>query len=207
MSRERLTVTPSQTVGPFFHFGLVRESTRSGRGREGAGTMAGPAARGQRISLRIRVTDADGQPVPDAIVELWQADADGRYVRPADASRPAIADAGPDSIDFWGFGRMPTSSDGTCGFETIRPGLVVDPDRRFQAAHIDLCVFARGLLRHLYTRIYFAGDDRLDQDVVLASVPADRRQTLLARPVEGAPGNWAFELRLQGADETVFFDL
>ena len=206
MSRERLTATPSQTVGPFFHFGLVRESARAGRAREGAGTMAGPGTRGERITLRIRVTDADGRPVPDALVELWQADADGCYVRPADASKPAIADAAS-GIDFWGFGRMPTSPDGTCVFETIRPGLVADPDGRFQAAHIDLCFFSRGLLRHLYTRLYFAGDDRLDEDVVLAGVPADRRQTLLATPVDGAPGHWSFELRLQGADETVFFDL
>ena len=194
MSRERLTATPSQTVGPFFHFGLVRDGVH--------GTMAGAGTRGQRITLRIHVTDADGLPVPDAIVELWQADADGRYVRPDDVSRPVATDD-----RFIGFGRLPTSPDGTCVFETIRPGLVADPEGRFQAAHINLCFFSRGLLRHLYTRIYFAGDDRLDEDVVLANVPADRRQTLLATPVEGAPAQWRFALRLQGAGETVFFDL
>jgi protocatechuate 3,4-dioxygenase alpha subunit len=196
MSRERLIATPSQTVGPFFHFGLVRDSA--------GGTMAGPGTRGERITLRIRVSDGDGRPVPDAIVELWQADADGRYVRPEEASPPAVVDASP---GFTGFGRMPTSPDGTCVFETIRPGVVADPDGRFQAAHIDVCFFARGLLRHLYSRIYFAGDDRLDQDVVLASVPADRRQTLLATRVDGAQGDWSFDLRLQGTGETVLFDL
>lgn len=194
MSRERLTATPSQTVGPFFHFGLVREGAH--------GTMAGPGARGQRITLSVRVTDADELPVPDAIVELWQADADGRYVRPDDPSQPVATDG-----RFVGFGRMPTSADGTCVFETIRPGLVADAGGRFQAAHINLCFFSRGLLRHLYTRIYFAGDDRLDEDVVLANVPADRRQTLLALPIDGAPAHWTFALRLQGAGETVFFDL
>jgi protocatechuate 3,4-dioxygenase alpha subunit len=205
MSRERLTATPSQTVGPFFHFGLARESAGSGLVREDArGTMAGPGTRGQPITLRIRVTDADGAPVPDAMVELWQADADGRYVRPDDPSMSAGTDAGP---PFTGFGRMPTSKDGTCVFGTIRPGVVSDPEGRFQAAHINVCFFARGLLRQLYTRIYFAGDERLDEDVVLAEVPADRRPTLLAKPADGAPGEWSFDLRLQGTDETVFFDL
>jgi protocatechuate 3,4-dioxygenase alpha subunit len=196
MTRERLIATPSQTVGPFFHFGLIHEGVRR--------TMAGPGTRGERVTLRIRVTDGDGAPVPDAVIELWQADADGRYVRPADPSLPAADDGGP---DFTGFGRQPTSQDGTCVFETIRPGVVSDPENRFQAAHVDLCFFSRGLLRHLYTRIYFAGDDRLAEDVVLAGVPADRRRTLVATPVDDAPGEWAFDLRLQGADETVFFDI
>ena len=202
---ERLIATPSQTVGPFFHLGLVRASTRTGLAREGAlGAMAGPATRGERIALHVRVTDGDGTPVPDAMVELWQADADGRYVRPDDPSSAAAGIAAP---EFIGFGRLPTSQDGTCVFATIRPGLVAAPDGRFQAAHINLCFFSRGLLRHLYTRIYFSGDDRLDEDVVLANVPADRRETLMAKPIAGAPGGWSFELRLQGTDETVFFDL
>lgn len=204
MSRERLVATPSQTVGPFFHFGLVRAGTRSGLAREGAlGSMAGPATRGERITLRVRVTDGDGTPVPDAMVELWQADADGRYVRP---DNPTMAAAGTAPPEFTGFGRLPTSQDGTCVFTTIRPGLVASPDGRFQAAHINLCFFSRGLLRHLYTRIYFSGDDRLGDDVVLANVPVERRATLLATPA-GAPGEWSFDLRLQGTDETVFFDL
>lgn len=196
MSRERLIATPSQTVGPFFHFGLVRDAER--------GAMAGPDARGERMTLRIRVTDGDGVPVPDALIELWQADADGCYVRPADPSMPADAAAG---VPFTGFGRMPTSPDGTCVFHTIRPGRVADTEGRLQAAHVNVCFFSRGLLRHLYTRIYFAGDEGLGEDVVLAGVPADRRQTLLATPAGGAAGEWTFELRLQGGNETVFFDL
>jgi len=196
MRRDRLVATPSQTVGPFFYFGLVHQGAR--------GTMTGPAARGERITLHIRVTDGDEVPVPDAIIELWQADVDGRYVRPSDPSNLHATDDVP---DFTGYGRMPTSTDGTCRFETIRPGPVSDPSGRVQAPHIDVCVFARGLLRQIYTRIYFAGDHRLDDDVVLASVPQDRRATLLATPLAQAPGAWSFPIRLQGADETVFFDL
>jgi protocatechuate 3,4-dioxygenase alpha subunit len=196
MSRERLIATPSQTVGPFFYFGLVHQGAR--------GTIAGPGARGERVTLHIRVTDGDELPVPDAIIELWQADADGRYVRPADPSKPEVIG---DALDFLGYGRMPTSKDGACVFETIRPGPVADPSGQLQAPHIDVCFFARGLLRQIYTRIYFAGDSRLTDDVVLASVPADRRATLIATPVASAPGEWSFDIRLQGANETVFFDL
>ena len=196
MSRERLIATPSQTVGPFFYFGLVHQGAR--------GTMAGPATRGEHIRLHIRVTDGDELPVPDAIIELWQADADGRYVRPDDPTRPALAG---DEPDFIGYGRQPTSMDGTCMFETIRPGPIGEASGRFQAAHIDVCFFARGLLRQIYTRIYFAGDRRLVDDVVLAAVPEERRPTLFARPLAATSGEWSFDLRLQGANETVFFDL
>ena len=166
--------------------------------------MAGPGASGERVKLHIRVTDGDDVPVPDAIIELWQADADGRYVRPDDSSKPEVAGEAP---DFIGYGRMPTSMDGTCVFETIRPGPVIDPSGQFQAPHINVCFFSRGLLRQIYTRIYFSGDDRLQEDVVLACVPADRRATLLATPVASASGEWSFDIRLQGAGETVFFDL
>jgi protocatechuate 3,4-dioxygenase, alpha subunit len=192
---ERLIATPSQTVGPFFHFGLVHQGAR--------GTMAGPGTRGEHIKLHIRVTDGEEVPVPDAIIELWQADADGRYVRPDDPARPALTGA----PDFIGYGRQPTSTDGTCVFETIRPGPIGDPAGRVHAAHIDVCFFARGILRQIYTRIYFAGDSRLTDDVVLASVPVERRATLLATPMADVPGQWSFDIRLQGANETVFFDL
>jgi protocatechuate 3,4-dioxygenase alpha subunit len=183
MSRERLTAIPSQTVGPFFHFGLTQHPS--------LGTMAGPDVQGERLRVHVSVIDGDGQPVPDALVELWQADANGQYSSPA----------------FSGFGRLPTSAEGSCVFDTIRPGLVHDESGLFQASHINVCLFARGLLRQLYTRIYFAGDDRLKDDVVLAAIPDERRQTLLAVPVAGAAGDWRFDIRLQGAGETVFLDL
>lgn len=185
---ERPFATPSQTVGPFFHFGLATNPD--------LGRMAKPGTPGTHVRLRIRVTDGDGQPVPDALIELWQADASGRYATLEDG--PAAADT------FTGFGRLPTGADGVCCFETILPGRVADAQGRTQAPHINVCFFSRGLLRQIYTRIYFEGEGDLDRDAILALVPPPRRPTLLARPVGD---EWHFEIRLQGADETVFFDL
>jgi protocatechuate 3,4-dioxygenase, alpha subunit len=180
-----LVATASQTVGPFFHFGLAAN--------EALGRVAPPDADGERIRLRVRVLDGDGAPVPDALIETYQADARGRY------------GASP----FHGFGRLPTGEDGTCVFETVRPG-AVSGEPGPQAPHVNVCVFARGLLRHLYTRIYFPDAGDLERDPLLALVPGPRRETLLARPAAG-PGadsaEWEFVIRLQGAGETVFFDL
>jgi protocatechuate 3,4-dioxygenase alpha subunit len=187
----RLVATSSQTVGPFFHFVLADNAT--------LGCLVRDDTRGERIRLRIRVFDGDGAPVPDALIELWQADADGVYVRPQ-ALEDVLTPTG-----FCGFGRLPTGPDGACVFETIRPGAERDAQGRAQAAHINVCLLARGLLRQIYTRIYFAGDPDLASDVVLALVPEGRRPTLLAQA--GGPGEWAFDLRLQGDAETVFFDL
>jgi protocatechuate 3,4-dioxygenase alpha subunit len=181
--------TSSQTVGPFFHFGLAADPA--------LGTVAAPGTCGERIQLHIRVLDADGLPVPDALVELYQADADGRY--PPSSAR---------AVDgFTGFGRLPTAEDGSCVFDTIRPGGVATEGGTRQAAHVNVCVFARGLLRHLYTRIYFDADPALADDPLLSLVPAGRRRTLLARRRAGDPATWDFTIRLQGDDETVFFDL
>ena len=104
---------------------------------------------------------------------------------------------------FWGFGRLPTDAEGHCLFETIRPG----PTEPGGAAHVNICLFMRGMLRHIYTRVYFAGDPALAADPVLALVPADRRATLVAAADPAAAGEWRFDIRLQGAGETVFFDL
>jgi protocatechuate 3,4-dioxygenase alpha subunit len=190
--------TASQTVGPFFHFGLGRNPA--------LGQIAPPDAPGERIQVRVRVVDGDGIPLPDALIELYQADADGRYAQDA----------------FSGFGRLPTDHNGVCLFETIRPGAVPDGRGGVQAPHINVCLFARGLLRHICTRVYFPGDPALATDPVLALVPRARRQTLMACLVEedvaqapGAPGAtavprlpiWEFAIRLQGEGETVFFDL
>jgi protocatechuate 3,4-dioxygenase, alpha subunit len=186
-----LVATSSQTVGPFFHFGLADNAT--------LGCLVRDDTRGERIRLRIRVLDGDSAPVPDALVELWQADADGVYVRlqdPKDVLTPT---------GFCGFGRLPTGPDGACVFETIRPGAERDERGRTQASHINVCLLARGLLRQIYTRIYFAGDPDLGSDAVLALVPEGRRPTLFAHP--GGVGEWVFDLRLQGDAETVFFDL
>lgn len=183
--------TPSQTVGPFFHFGLTT--------RAELGQMAGPDTPGERIHLRVRVVDGAGDAVPDAIVELWQADAMGRYPTPADVAPGVPAHTYP------AWGRLPTGADGWCEFETILPGSVAGTDGRPQAPHINACLFMRGLLRHVYTRIYFPGDDRLGVDPVLQAVPAERRGTLLAE--RSAGGIWEFEIHMQGPHETVFLDI
>jgi protocatechuate 3,4-dioxygenase alpha subunit len=178
--------SPSQTVGPFFHFGLAPT--------DALGQLAGDGTRGERIRLRVRVLDGDGIPLPDALVEIYQADADGAYGRPP----------------FSGFGRLATIEDGTCVFETIYPGRVADGRGAFQAPHVNVCLFARGLQRHVYTRIYFAGDEALRADPLLTLVPEDRRSTLIASAIDSSPGRertWEFVIRLQGNAETVFFDL
>ena len=180
-----MIATSSQTVGPFFSFGLTTNATLA--------RVAAPDCAGEHITLRVRIVDGDGVPVPDAMVELWQADANGTY--------------GPPTEQFRGFGRLGTDADGSCTFETIRPGSVSDARGAVEAPHVNLCIFMRGLLRHVYTRAYFAGDATRAQDVVLAQVPDERRHTLVARPVAESAGEWLFEVHLQGEHETVFFDL
>jgi protocatechuate 3,4-dioxygenase alpha subunit len=168
MSGETRVATASQTVGPFFHFGLTQKPN---------GRLVERLGAGEAITLVIRVTDGDGAPLPDALVEVMQ-----------------------DGV-FW---RMPTDDDGTCVFETVRARVSADRPGH-TASHVFVCLFARGLLRQVQTRIYFAGDPALDLDPVLALVPPERRPTLLARPDPADGQRWTFALRLQGADETVFF--
>jgi len=133
-----------------------------------------------RIALAIRVLDGAGAPVDDALVEIWQPDGSGGS---------------------YAFGRLATGEDGSCEFETIQP-----PVPSSGAAHVSVCVFARGLLHHVLTRVYFDGDERLGQDPVLALVPEHRRATLVAHRDAAAPGRWIFDIHLQGEQETVFFD-
>ena len=187
--RPRLIATSSQTVGPFFHFGLTVN--------ENLGLVASPDTPGEHIRLGIRVLDGAGEPVPDAMVELYQADADGRYPESPEPPAPGF---------FSGFGRLPTGADGRCQFKTIRPG-PVRTNGSEQASHIDVCLLARGLLRQIYTRIYFRDDPALATDPVLTLVAEERRATLIAEPSAGDPGTWDFVIRLQGNEETVFFDL
>lgn len=195
MSEPDLVAIPSQTVGPFFHFGLPETPT--------LGCLAGPGARGHRIWLSMRVVDGDGAPVPDAMIEIWQADGDG-VVPPLPAP-----DAAAVQPAFTGFGRLATDADGTCAFETVRPGYVAESEAGAgtQAPHINICLFARGLLRQIHTRVYFPDEPGLGSDPVLALVPADRRQTLLATASPADRDLWRFDIRLQGEGETVFFDV
>jgi protocatechuate 3,4-dioxygenase, alpha subunit len=185
-----LTPTPSQTAGPFFHLGLT--DSRS------VCCVAGEGAMGERVWLTFRVLDGDGVPVPDAMIELWQADSDGNY---------PYHDSKPLSETFRGFGRLATAEDGSCTFETIKPGRVPGPDGTLQAPHINVSVFARGLLKRLSTRAYFAGDPAHAEDPVLALVPENRRATLLSQPDPSRSGGWTFVIRLRGEGETVFFDV
>ncbi len=189
VSVEALVASGSQTVGPFFHFGLATEPQ--------LGLMAGPETEGERIRVRIRVFDGAAVPLNDALVELWQADASGHYVDRPDGDDPAPG------ASFRGWGRLPTNDAGECEFETVRPGPVA-AEGVVQAAHINVCLFARGMLRHVFTRFYFEGDPMLRQDPVLELVPEVRRTTLIAK---AQPDAWTFDIRLQGPLETVFFDL
>jgi len=184
---------PSQTAGPFLHLGLT--DTRC------VPCIAGPKIKGERVWLTIKVSDGDGTPVDDAVLEIWQANADGKYKHPDDWQEKSI------EADWLGFGRMATEQDGTCKFETVRPGRVPGPGDRLQAPHLNLAIFARGMLRQLYTRIYFEGDPANSEDPVMGLIPPARRQTLLARRDGANPERWRFEVYLQGEQETVFFDV
>jgi protocatechuate 3,4-dioxygenase, alpha subunit len=187
-----LVLTPSQTVGPFFRIELTTDE-------HCVKCVAGPQAQGERVWITFRVLDGDSAPVNDAMLEIWQADANGKYNHPDDA-RPKQLDPG-----WLGFGRLGTGDDGTCILETIKPGRVLNGT--LQAPHLSLAVFARGMLKQLYTRVYFAGDAANNDDPVLRLIPPDRRETLMARPDPNRRGYWLFDVILQGDHETVFFDV
>ncbi len=188
-----LTPTPSQTVGPFFHLGCTEHSS--------VGSLITPATKGERIHLVCRVFDGEGQTVSDAMIEIWQANAEGRYAHPEDTQSVPL------DPNFNGFGRLATDEHGVCVFETIKPGRVPGNDGAVQAPHINVSIFARGILLRLATRAYFAGDPANAEDPVLALAPADRRFTLLAHPDAAGNSRWLFEIHLCGANETVFFDV
>jgi protocatechuate 3,4-dioxygenase alpha subunit len=187
--------TGSQTVGPFFHDCLLRaDAVRN--------VLVGAATEGDRIRIEGRVFDGDGVGVPDAVLEIWQANHYGRYNHPADMRDLRLDPA------FTGFGRAGTDVAGAFWFETIKPGRVPFDRERLQAPHICVALFARGLLNHLATRLYFADEPANSDDPVLTLVPAVRRATLLAQPanVDGA-SVYRMDIVLQGAGETVFFNL
>lgn len=190
--------TPSQTLGPFFAYALTPEEY----GRQGIASniLVDPHTAGERIHVVGRVLDGAGAPVGDAMIEIWQANAAGRYNHPAD-DRDGQSDSEIDPY-FNGFGRCGTDDDGCFDFVTIKPGSHGDDD----APHINVCVSARGMLLHLYTRLYFGDEGEANgRDRALALVPDDRIETLLARRNDA--GHYVWDIRLQGADETVFFDL
>lgn len=207
--------TPSQTVGPFFHYGLPWKGGADlvGKSDMGARPELFPAAhdllarsaptgrpQGEIIEIAGRVLDGNGEPVPDAMIEIWQANAAGRY-----ASIDDPRDEAPLDPHFIGFGRAATSEEGIYRFRTIRPGRVPGPGNTLQAPHIALSVFGRGLLKRLATRLYFADGQGNDVDPILALVPEARRGTLIATLTAG--GIWWLDIVLHGAQETVFFEL
>jgi len=184
---------PSQTVGPYFSICLEGPCSVQ---------MIAPAdVKGERVKLTCAVFDRAGKPVSDSLIEIWQANADGKYNHPSDQQPKPVESA------FWGFGRQVTDKNGVCKFETIKPGRVPCWRNTLQAPHLEVAVFARGILKQLVTRIYFSGDEANGECPVLALVPKARRQTLLAKPVRGQPGSWRHEIHLSGAKETVFFDI
>jgi protocatechuate 3,4-dioxygenase, alpha subunit len=182
--------TPSQTIGPFFAVGLGPGWTDLTEGTAG----------GERIAVEGHVIDGDGKPVPDAMLEIWQADPQGRYPDPADP---------PQSARFHGIGRALTDARGTYRFVTVKPGRVDAPSGALQAPHVTLVVFARGLLRHLMTRIYFGDEPSNAADPVLASIadPAVRRTLIAEREEQGTTAHYRFDVILQGEGETAFFDI
>ena len=175
----------SQTVGPFFRIGLEY-------------LCAQPDAPPSPDALTIHgcVLDGAGHPVPDALLELWYADRDGKY-----STQPPNSPQCPPP----GFARVATDEAGCFRFQLLKPGQVDTGDGRMQAPHVVVLVFARGLLRHLITRMYFPGDAANDADPVLQSIPAERRATLIPKRDPANPASLQWNIRLQGEEETVFF--
>ena len=175
-----LHATTSQTVGPYLHIGMTWLVTEN---------LASRNVPGERIAIEGRVLDGDGKPVNDASVEIWQADAKGKY----------------GAKGFRGFGRSNTDAKGRFRFKTIKPGRVPGRDGTLQAPHIAVNIFMRGQLKQLVTRIYFEGEKANEIDPVLARIedPA-RRQTLVAKRTANG---YRFDIRIQGEGETVFFDM
>lgn len=193
-------ITPSQTVGPYFAYGLTPTGKYDWKDTF-TNNLVTPDASGERIRLEGRVFDGDGQPIIDSMLEIWQADAQGRYASPVDKRAPANA-------SFKGFGRVGTDQDGRYSFETVKPGAVPGPDGTMQAPHILMAVFARGMLRQSYTRIYFADEAANAGDPILALVPSERRATLIAgRSMKDGHPVYTFDIRMQGDAETVFFEV
>jgi protocatechuate 3,4-dioxygenase alpha subunit len=191
----KLIPTPSQTVGPFFHLALDRPQWNDL-------TRDGPT--GERIVVTGQVRDGDGMPVADACLELWQANAAGRYAHPDDTRQDKPLDP-----NFRGFGRVSTDAEGGFRFATIRPGAVPGRGNAVQAPHIAVAVFARGLLRQLVTRSYFGDEPANESDPILSSIPDPAaRSTLIAHRIAAAgPPTYRFDIVLQGEGETAFFEV
>jgi len=185
-----LHATTSQTVGPYFSIGLTRL-------RKTDLVVAGVS--GEKITIAGRVLDGNGKPVPDAMLEIWQANSHGKYAHPEDCQNKPLEPS------FQGYGRIGVDENGGFQFTTVKPGAVPGRDGKMQAPHIAVSLFARGLLLRLVTRIYFPDEAANADDFVLNLVEPARRETLIARRTAVA-GALEWNVILQGAGETVFFD-
>ena len=183
-------LTPSQTIGPFYWGTLVKTYRAD---------LAPPGVAGERIDLALSLHDVQGALVADGMIEIWQANSHGRYNHPDDR-RNLPLDAG-----FEGYGRASTFTDGTSTFSTVKPGRVQWPAGGMQAPHINVSIFARGLLNRVATRLYFDGDPANAEDPVLKMIDPARRLTLLAK--KNTKGTWRLPIHLGGPNETVFFDV
>jgi protocatechuate 3,4-dioxygenase alpha subunit len=195
----KLGQTPSQTVGPYFAYGLTPEQYGYAMRSIAGSTLLERETAGHRIRIEGRVLDGEGKPINDALIEIWQADAQGRYAHPVDGRGS--------NASFKGFGRCGTGTDAEnrFWFDTVKPGAIGDGS----APHVNVVVLMRGMLSHAFTRIYFSDEVALNaKDPVLARVPAERRPTLLAVREDGPSGPvYRFDIHMQGPRETVFFDL
>jgi protocatechuate 3,4-dioxygenase alpha subunit len=185
-----LRASTSQTIGPYLRIGLEWMVIED---------LAPQGVAGERVTIEGRVLDADGKPVNDAAVEIWQANSHGRYASPEDTQNKPLESA------FRGYGRSLTDDAGSFRFRTIKPGRVPGPDGKPQAPHVTVTIFMRGLLKHLQTRMYFPDDPANGVDPVLGLVPQERRATLVAKKRSDGVLEW--NVVLQGRDETVFFDV
>jgi protocatechuate 3,4-dioxygenase, alpha subunit len=192
--------TTWQTVGPFFKIGLAwlyRDD------------LAPAGVAGERIEISGRVFDSEGNTVPDAVLELWQANAHGKYAHPEDDQNKPL------DKNFSGFGRIATDDQGRFRFTTVKPGQVPAPEVNktgatwapLQAPHINVSICTRGLLRRLVTRIYFPDEKTNATDFALLQVDPARRSTLIAKRSAASPGKFEWDIVLQGSNETVFFDI
>ncbi|MEM7534531.1 MAG: protocatechuate 3,4-dioxygenase subunit alpha [Chloroflexota bacterium] len=183
-----LPQTPSQTVGPFFAIGMVMEPEH---------ILASDQTQGERISIVGQLLDGDGEPITDGLIEIWQPDANGVFNHPND---PNHGNADP---NFNGFGRSKTEDNGAFRFDTIKPGAIGNA-----APYINVRVFSRGMLLHAVTRIYFEDETANASDTVLSMIDSARRSTLIAsRQETGSHAIYHFDVRFQGENETVFFDV
>ncbi len=187
-----LVTTTSQTVGPFFKIGLEWLNRDN---------LVGEGVSGERVTIQGRVFDGDGVPVPDAILEIWQANAHGKYSHPEDTQDKPLEPG------FKGYGRVPVNAEGVFRFVTIKPGPVPGPKGKEQAPHLAISIFMRGLLKRLVTRMYFPDDGHNADDPILNLVEPARRPTLIAKKTASGPGTLEWNVVLQGLDETVFFDV